>query len=245
MKVVDISKHNGIINFQTLKKFTNNVIIRCGYGDNIPSQDDIRFIRNIEQALYYGFNVGVYHYSYLGITPSVKSEYNHIKRLVEPYKNRLTLPIFIDCEESLDCGENVYKLVNMLKRDGYYVGIYCNQNYINNSTLRKYFNFYNGRNEKVYWWVARYSDLEPYGCKYDVWQYTEKGTIDGLSGLFDISVMHDNIPSIIDHDRYTKLAKEIWSGKWGNGAKRKENLQNAGYSWQIAQVYVNKLKGRC
>lgn len=240
MKVVDISKHNGLINFQTLKKFTNNVIIRCGYGDDISSQDDIRFIRNIEQALYYGFNVGVYHYSYLGITNSVKSEYNHIKRLVEPYKNRLTLPLFIDCEESLYCGYDVCVLLNMLKKDGYYAGIYCNQNYINNSTLGKYFNFFNGRNEKVYWWVARYSDIEPYGVKYDIWQYTEKGKIDGLNGLFDISVMHDNIPSIIDHDRYTKLAKEIWQGKWGNGAKRKENLQNAGYSWQIAQIYVNK-----
>lgn len=244
MIVVDISKHNGLINFQTLKKFTNNVIIRSGYGDDITSQDDIRFVRNIEKALYYGFNVGVYHYSYLGVTNNVESEYRHIKRLVDPYKNRLTLPIFIDCEESLNCGESVNKLVNMLKRDGYYVGIYLNQNYINNSTLRKYFNFYNGKNEKIFWWVARYSDIEPYGVKYDLWQYTEKGTIEGLSGLFDISVMHDNIPSIIDNDRYTKLAKEIWLGKWDNGAKRKEKLQNAGYSWQIAQVYVNKLKGR-
>lgn len=241
MKVVDISKHNGIINFNVLKKYTNNVIIRCGYGDDIPTQDDVRFVRNIESALYYGFNVGVYFYSYLGITNNVESEYKHIKRLVEPYKNRLTLPLFIDCEESLYCGKNVYKLINKLKKDGYYCGIYCNQNYINNSTLNKYFNFYNGRNEKIYYWIARYSDLEPYGCKYDIWQYTEKGTITGLNGLFDISVMNDDISSIIDHDRYTKLAKEIWRGKWGNGAKRKEKLQNAGFSWQIAQIYVNKV----
>ena len=141
MKVVDISKHNGIINFSVLKKYTNNVIIRCGYGDDITSQDDVRFIRNIESALYYGFNVGVYFYSYLGITNNVESEYNHIIRLVKPYKNRLTLPLFIDCEESLYCGETVYNLINKLKKDGYYVGIYCNQNYINNSTLKKYFNF--------------------------------------------------------------------------------------------------------
>ena len=240
MKVVDISKHNGIINFSVLKKYTNNVIIRCGYGDDITSQDDVRFIRNIESALYYGFNVGVYFYSYLGITNNVESEYNHITRIVKPYKNRLTLPLFIDCEESLNCGENVHKLINKLKKDGYYIGIYCNQNYINNSTLKNYFNFYNGKNEKIFYWIARYSDLEPYGCKYDLWQYTEKGTIDGLNGLFDISIMNDNIPSIIDNDRYKKLAKEIWNGKWGNGAKRKENLQKEGYSWEIAQIYVNK-----
>lgn len=240
MKVVDISKHNGLINFNVLKKYTNNVIIRCGYGDDITSQDDARFTRNIESALYYGFNVGVYFYSYLGITNNVESEYNHIKRLVATYKNRLTLPLFIDCEESLYCGECVYDLIRRLKKDGYYVGIYCNQNFVNNSTLRSYFNFFNGKNEKVFYWIARYSTSEPYGCKYDLWQYTEKGTIDDLNGLFDISVMNNNIPSLIDHDRYTRLAKEIWQGKWGNGAKRKENLQNAGYSWQIAQIYVNK-----
>ena len=107
----------------------------------------------------------------------------------------------------------------------------------------EYFNLFNCRNEKVFLWIARYGS-KPYGCKYDLWQYTEKGTISGLKGLFDISLMDDNIPSIIDHDRYTRLAREIWLGKWGNGAKRKENLQNAGYSWQIAQVYVNNLKGR-
>ena len=38
-----------------------------------------------------------------------------------------------------------------------------------------------------------------------------------------------------------ELAKEVISGKWGNGADRKNRLQAAGYDYAAVQRKVNEL----
>ena len=44
---------------------------------------------------------------------------------------------------------------------------------------------------------------------------------------------------------YTDLAKEVISGKWGNGETRKKRLEAAGYDYNAAQSAVNAiLSGR-
>ena len=40
IKVIDVSRHNGEINWEDTKGEMDGVIIRCGYGDDIASQDD-------------------------------------------------------------------------------------------------------------------------------------------------------------------------------------------------------------
>lgn len=39
-KVIDVSYHNGVIDWNTVKNHIDGAIIRCGYGDDIASQDD-------------------------------------------------------------------------------------------------------------------------------------------------------------------------------------------------------------
>lgn len=41
-------------------------------------------------------------------------------------------------------------------------------------------------------------------------------------------------------DNYT-LAKEVLSGKWGNGQERKDRLKAAGYDYTAVQTIVNAL----
>ena len=38
-----------------------------------------------------------------------------------------------------------------------------------------------------------------------------------------------------------EVAKEVVSGKWGNGADRKKKLEAAGYNYSEVQKEVNKL----
>ena len=38
-----------------------------------------------------------------------------------------------------------------------------------------------------------------------------------------------------------QLAREVISGKWGNGEERKRKLTNAGYDYKAVQKRVNKL----
>lgn len=43
---------------------------------------------------------------------------------------------------------------------------------------------------------------------------------------------------------YTRIALEVIDGKWGNGAKRKTDLTNAGYDYKLVQSEVNRILGK-
>ena len=36
-------------------------------------------------------------------------------------------------------------------------------------------------------WIARYNDTLGYGSRYDMWQFTSSGSVNGISGSVDIS----------------------------------------------------------
>ena len=40
LRVIDVSEHQGSINWDAVKGHIDGAILRCGYGDNIASQDD-------------------------------------------------------------------------------------------------------------------------------------------------------------------------------------------------------------
>ena len=49
LKVIDVSYHNGTIDWAKVKAAgIDGAIIRCGYGDNITSQDDKQWKRNAD-----------------------------------------------------------------------------------------------------------------------------------------------------------------------------------------------------
>lgn len=59
-KIVDISKHQGSVNFSTMKKAgVEGVILRCGYS----SKKDIRFDEYYAAAKKQGLPIGSYHYA--------------------------------------------------------------------------------------------------------------------------------------------------------------------------------------
>ena len=101
-KGVDISTWNGNINLQKVKDAGYKwVMIRCGYGSDIKSQDDNQFANNVEKAEKLGMPWGVYLFSYACSTSEAKSELAHIDRLLKEQKEKgylPTLPIAIDIE---------------------------------------------------------------------------------------------------------------------------------------------------
>ena len=49
--IIDVSYHNGVINWEKVKASgCAGAILRCGYGDNIISQDDKQWIRNLSEC---------------------------------------------------------------------------------------------------------------------------------------------------------------------------------------------------
>ena len=61
--VIDVSQHQGTINWDKVKDKIAGAIIRCGYGDDLPVQDDTQFARNLSECERLGIPHGVYLYS--------------------------------------------------------------------------------------------------------------------------------------------------------------------------------------
>lgn len=68
VKMIDVSVHNGVIDWDKVKASgIGGVLMRCGYGSDIESQDDKMFKRNADECSRLGIPFGVYLYSYAKI----------------------------------------------------------------------------------------------------------------------------------------------------------------------------------
>lgn len=253
--VIDVSKHQGNIDWSKVKGQVGGVIIRCGYGSDIKSQDDSQYINNVKGCITNGIPFGVYLYSYAKTLEEAKSEADHILRLVKPYKNDLTFPVYLDLEEpgtQQSAVERARAFAKIIQNEGFSVGIYANQHWWNN--------YLKGLNEYTKW-VAKYSDIAPNVKNYDMWQYTSKGSVNGIKGNVDMShcyavfskpvISSDVITSDVKEPepRYQsnyEIAEEVIAGKWGDkqsNPTRQQRLEAAGYDYDAIQKIVNETLG--
>ncbi len=247
-KVIDVSYHQGKIDWSVVKDHVDGVIIRCGYGSDIRSQDDKRFTENVKGCLEHGIPFGVYLYSYAKSVAAAKSEALHVIRLLAPYKGKLSFPVYYDLEEAgteSGAAERAIVFCNMLEAEGYFCGIYANQ-YWWRTFLKDKLNRYTK-------WVAKYSDSKPTGISgtYDMWQYSSKGSVPGISGNVDMNICYRDFPSEItgkvkaeatpmpSEKTNEELADEVIAGKWGVGIERRNKLTEAGYDYEAIQKLVN------
>lgn len=247
--VIDVSRHNGSIDWKKVKEAeVYGVIVRCGFGNNTPKQDDEQFKANMDGALKAGLKVGVYIYSYASNTVEAISEAEHTIRLVSKYKSKLSYPIYYDVEEvqTQERAKEIIKVFNStMVKAGYKnkIGVYANEYWW--TTFLKGLECDNK-------WIAKYGinngkmNQKP-SIKCDMWQYTDKGSIDGVKGNVDVSIDMVDIPNKNKKQQSTKkkdnntIAKEVITGKWGNGDERKNKLEKAGYNYKTVQSIVNKL----
>ena len=191
IKGVDISEHNGSVNFSTLK---NNgvefVIIRLGYGSNYTNQDDKRFAENVKKAEAAGMPWGAYLYSYAKNTSMAKSEAEHALRLL---KGKTPLyGVWYDVEDPQLSGVDVVAtsqtFCDAMENVGYYAGIYASLSWLNGSLN-------SSKLDKYDKWVAQWNSSCTYKKAYGIWQYTDKLVIGGKN--FDGNWAYKDYPSII------------------------------------------------
>ncbi|EKC49594.1 Glycoside hydrolase, family 25, partial [human gut metagenome] len=138
MKGIDVSYHNGTINWKKVAASdVDYAIIRCGYGDNIKSQDDKKWAENVAGCEKNNIPYGVYIYSYATSVKQAESEANHVLRLIKGHT--LNFPIYYDMEDAVQAKlskSNRTKIANkflgIIKNAGYECGIYANLNWWNN-----------------------------------------------------------------------------------------------------------------
>lgn len=96
--VIDVSEHQGIIDWNAAKPHIDGAILRVGYGsDGFPNQDDKKWLRNATECERLGIPYGAYLYSYANTEASIQSEIQHTLRLLKGRKPQL--PIFYDLED--------------------------------------------------------------------------------------------------------------------------------------------------
>lgn len=193
MKGIDVSKHNGTIDFKKVKdsgiKF---VIIRAGYGGSAPVKDE-KFEENYNNARANGLLVGAYIYSYADST----SDITHEKEAVINWlgERHLDLPVFLDLEDEKTgkCNkEEITSFANefckYVEQNGYNSGIYANKywllNKIDVNNLLA--------NVDVTIWLAEWNNNPTYKGRYSIWQYTSKGNVNGIKGNVDLNYLYDD-----------------------------------------------------
>ena len=98
-KGVDISSVNGDVDIQKIKDAGYDfVMIRCGFGSDIKSQDDSQFENYVRQCEKIGMPWGTYLYSYALNTDEAKSEAEHVIRLLKNKKP--SFPVAFDMEDA-------------------------------------------------------------------------------------------------------------------------------------------------
>lgn len=183
---IDVSKYQGSIDWATVKNHVNFAIIRCGYGDDYSSQDDERYLENALACEKYGIPYGVYIYAYATNAQMAQSEANHVLRLVKG--RTLSLPIYYDLEDKSiiqSCSNNQILantkiFCDMIENAGYSVGIYANRDWWTN---------YLTSNEYDRWqrWYAQYNSRANYSKSFVIWQFSDKGSVPGISGDVDMN----------------------------------------------------------
>lgn len=204
---IDVSYHQGTIDWDKVKSQVDFVILRVGYGDNITSQDDKQWKRNADECTRLGIPFGVYIYSYATNTAQASSEAEHVKRLVAGYN--LSYPVYYDLEDAGTTGtvaanvkgDMAQTFCDIIKGAGYKVGIYANTYWFNNLLTDSRFNQW----EK---WVAQYSNACTYGGTYRMWQYSSSVPISGIAGAVDANYRYSGMGTNMNNKPTVNLATQ-------------------------------------
>ena len=180
-KAIDISHHNGVIDFEKLKNAGDYVIIRCGYGQDMTSQDDKKWERNVKECERLGIPYGVYFYSYAKTKAKIEGEIVHCLRLLKDHSPNL--PVFFDSEEhgtQSVAKYNAKRFCDAMLTNGYKAGIYASKSWFEN---------YIGESWGYDLWIARYSNVLGMN-NVDIWQYSSNGRVDGVNGRCDVNYVY-------------------------------------------------------
>lgn len=226
MKGVDTSYANGDIDLNKVKAAGFDfVMIRCGYGDDLTSQDDSQFENTVKKAEKIGMPWGTYIYSYALTRKQAYSEVAHVKRLLKNKKP--TLPVAFDMEDADGYKQrngfpSDWELVNIcvnflssIESAGYYPMLYTNLDYMtsrlkNHSILLGHYDI----------WYAQWNSYCEYPENDDrlgMWQYggevnfLESNSIPGV-GTIDKNYMYKDYPSIIKRGGYNNWAASGYAG---------------------------------
>lgn len=194
MTLIDVSHHQGTINWDALVGRIDGAILSCGYGSDYANQDDRQYHRNMSECKRLGIPFGVYLYSYASNDSMANSEAAHMLRLL-PDPSEMGFPAYLDVEEAgLEWFyRRACEVVGpQIEAAGYWFGWYTGRYNANAQDMRIL---------PYTAWVAEYGADLSYNGTADIWQYTSAAYIGGI-GPLDANECYRDFPQEIHGGSY-------------------------------------------
>lgn len=193
-KGIDVSRFQGDIDWQAVAadgvEFAFIRVGNRGYGTG-KLVEDSKFDDNMQGALDAGINVGVYIYSQAVNEDEIREEFQLVMDKIAPYN--VKCPIVFDVEKTADASGRMNQLsveertnltllfCQLVEEAGHKPIVYHNVEMgalmIDVATLENY--------DK---WLAYYNEDMYYPYEYKIWQYSDKGRVNGIDGEVDLNI---------------------------------------------------------
>lgn len=194
IKGIDVSRYQESIDWEKVAADgVRFAIIRMGYRGYSTAKlvTDEQFENNIKGAIKAGIDVGVYFVTQAISVEEAEEEAAYVMEAIAPYK--ISFPIVLDIEDAASSSARTNTLTaaertdyaiafcEAVKRKGYTPMLYCNIRWfmekLELSRLTKY--------DK---WFAQYFNRPFFPYEFQIWQYTNKGRVDGINGDVDLNL---------------------------------------------------------
>ena len=192
---IDVSHYQGEIDWQKVKAVgIEFVFVRLGYrgyGQEGVLKLDTNFEKNMEGARAAGLDVGVYFFAQaVNETEAVEEAEFVLEHLME---YDLQMPVVYDPESVVHeeartdnvTGEqftkNTKAFCEAIEKSGYDAMVYCNMTW-------QAFKLDLEELEEYPIWYADYEEYPQTPYHFEIWQYSNEGTVDGIQGNVDLNI---------------------------------------------------------
>ena len=191
---IDVSSHQGRVDWQAVAAAgVEFAYVRIGYRgyDSGQLNTDAQCLQNLREAREAGIAVGGYFFSQAICVEEAKAEAAYALEVLQGFS--LDLPLVFDWEyvdatartaqvdrrTLTDC---TLAFCQAVEEAGYQPMVYCNTDQVKNRLFMQELEGYP-------WWVAKYDPNQSFPCRADVWQYSDKGVLPGISEKVDLNLM--------------------------------------------------------
>ncbi|MBQ8663917.1 MAG: glycoside hydrolase family 25 [Eubacterium sp.] len=203
---IDVSRYQGTIHWSKVAESgVDFVMVRVGYrtleDGKIVADSNAKY--NMQEASKYGIKVGAYFFSTAVSKEEAIEEANWVSDYISNYK--ITYPVAFNCEGFSQSNSRQYHMtktertdvamafMNRIGQRGYTPMFYASKGELQNDT-----SWETSRIDDSYRiWVAQYPSKpypetasSSYGGSHAMWQYTNQGTVPGISKPVDVNIAY-------------------------------------------------------
>lgn len=179
---IDISSHNGKIDFSRAARHVKFVIIKATEG---ATWTDKNFDSNYTSARNAGLKVGAYHFFRFD-SDGLRQARNINVAL---FNRKLDLPLAIDVEDTGNASgipldticSRLHTMVSFLENHGHTVMFYTNKHGYRRYIEREF--------PEYPLWICSFSN-PPVNAEWLFWQYSHSGNVDGIDGEVDMNTFN-------------------------------------------------------